>query len=97
MKSVRLVPDLAENLPADTAYTALKNKLMDFPFLTNLQKIERLHLLDNLGARKPPELELCPRGQEKNKFFLFLFLQSYLRSSGSWGGGEVYQGVDARA
>jgi hypothetical protein len=68
---VRLVPDLAENLPADTAYTTLKNRLMDSPFLTNFQKIERLHLLDNLGARKPSELlaqrlELCPRFHEAN-------------------------------
>jgi hypothetical protein len=60
MKSVRLVPDLAENLPADTAYTALKNRLMDSPFLTNFQKIERLHLLDNLGARN--RLNCSPRG-----------------------------------
>jgi hypothetical protein len=36
--------------------------------------------MEPLGARKPSELlnhmlELCPRGEEKNKFFLFLFLQ----------------------
>jgi hypothetical protein len=48
--------------------------------MTNFQKIKKLHQLDNLGARKPSELlaqmlELCPRGQEANEFFLFLFLQ----------------------
>jgi hypothetical protein len=40
--------------------------------------------MDQLGGRKPSELmnrmlEICPRSEEKNKFFLFLFLQRLLR------------------
>jgi hypothetical protein len=79
-ESVRLVLDLVETPPEENPYTALKERLLSSHQLTNFQKIEKLHQLDNLGARKPSELlaqmlELCPRGQEANEFFLFLFLQ----------------------
>jgi hypothetical protein len=48
--------------------------------LTTFQRIEALFKIEPLGGRKPSELlaqmlELCPRGQEKNPFFTFLFLQ----------------------
>jgi hypothetical protein len=47
---------------------------------TTFQQIEMLHKMEPLGARKPSELmahmlKVCPRRQEKNEFFLFLFLQ----------------------
>jgi hypothetical protein len=79
-ESIRLVLDLVETPPEGNPYTALKERLLSSHQLTNFQKIEKLHQLDNLGARKPSELlaqmlELCPRGQEANEFFLFLFLQ----------------------
>jgi hypothetical protein len=52
--------------------------------LTDFQRIKKLFQMEQLGGRKPSELmnqmlEICPRGEEKNKFFLFLFLQRLLR------------------
>jgi hypothetical protein len=78
--SVRLVLDLLENPDEDQPYTALKEKLLSSHELTNFERIEKLMQLEPLGGRKPTELlaemlELCPRGQESNMFFLFLFLQ----------------------
>jgi hypothetical protein len=78
--SVRLVLDLLEDPDQERPYTALKEKLLSTHELTNFERIERLMQLEPLGARKPTELlaemlELCPRGQESNMFFLFLFLQ----------------------
>jgi hypothetical protein len=78
--SVRLVLDLLEHPDESTPYTALKDKLLSSHELTNFERIERLMKLEPLGGRKPTELlaemmELCPRGQESNMFFLFLFLQ----------------------
>jgi hypothetical protein len=75
--SLRLVLELMENPPADTPYSALKSRLLYSHSITNFQKIERLHLLDNLGAQKLSKLlaqmlELCPRGQEAKKFIMFL-------------------------
>jgi hypothetical protein len=79
-ESVRLVLDLVEVPPEANPYTTLKARLLSSHQLTNFQKIEQLHQMGNLGDRKPSELlaqmlELCPRGQEANEFFLFLFLQ----------------------
>jgi hypothetical protein len=84
-ESVRLVLDLVETPPEDDPYTALKARLLSSQQLTNFQKIEQLHQMGNLGDRKPSELlaqmlELCPRGQVANEFFLFLFLQHLPKS-----------------
>jgi hypothetical protein len=78
--SVRLVLDLLERPDVNTPYTSLKRRLLASHELTDFQRIEKLFQLEPLGARKPSELlgemlELCPRGQEDNMFFLFLFLQ----------------------
>jgi hypothetical protein len=67
--------------PDETApYTCLKEQLLAAHKLTYFQRIEKLFKMEPLGTRKPSELlslmmEICPRGEEKNKFFLFLFLQ----------------------
>jgi hypothetical protein len=78
--SVRLVLDVLENPSATTPYTQLKARLLASHELTDFQRIEKLHQMGDLGDRKPSDLlasmlELCPRGHEANKFFLFLFLQ----------------------
>jgi hypothetical protein len=78
--SIRQVLDVVEAPHAETPYTSLKERLLLSHELTDFQRIERLFQMEMLGARKPSELmshmlELCPRGEEKNKFFLFLFLQ----------------------
>jgi hypothetical protein len=78
--SVGLVLDLLEQADATTPYTSLKHRLLAAHELTDFQRIEKLFQLEPLGSRKPSELlgemlELCPRGQEDNMFFLFLFLQ----------------------
>jgi hypothetical protein len=54
--SLRLVLELMENPPADTPYNALKSRLLYSHSITNFQKIELLHLLDNLGAEKLSKL-----------------------------------------
>lgn len=79
-ESIRTVLHLVEAPPAENPYTALKESLMSSHQLTNFQRIEKLHHMEALGNRKPSDLlhqmlELCPRGQERNEFFLFLFLQ----------------------
>jgi hypothetical protein len=78
--SVRLVLDVLENPSATTPYSQLKARLLASHELTDFQRIEKLHQMGDLGDKKPSELlasmlELCPRGHEANKFFLFLFLQ----------------------
>jgi hypothetical protein len=78
--SIRQVLDILENPDATTPYTTLKQRLLDSHELTDFQRMELLHCMEPLGARKPSELlsqmlEACPRGQENNMFFLFLFLQ----------------------
>jgi hypothetical protein len=65
---------------AETPYTVLKSRLLSSHELTVFQKIEQLHKVEPLGARRPSELlshmmKLCPRGEENNKFFWFLFIQ----------------------
>jgi hypothetical protein len=78
--SIRQVIDVVA-APDETApYTVLKERLLSSHELSDFQKIERLFQMEMLGGRKPSELmnhmlELCPRGEENNKFFLFLFLQ----------------------
>lgn len=79
-ESVRLVLDILENPSPTTPYTQLKSRLLVSHELTDFQRIEKLHQMGELGDQKPSALlasmlELCPRGQETNKFFLFLFLQ----------------------
>jgi hypothetical protein len=78
--SIRQVIDVLERPHADTPYTVLKSRLLSSHELTVFQKIEQLHKVEPLGGRRPSELlshmmELCPRGEENNKFFWFLFLQ----------------------
>jgi hypothetical protein len=75
-----LVLDVLENPSATAPYTQLKARLLASHELTDFQRIEKLHQMGDLGDRKPSDLlasmlELCPGGQEANKFFLFLFLQ----------------------
>jgi hypothetical protein len=78
--SLRQVLDVIENPHADEPYSVLKRRLMSAHDMTKFQRIEALFKMEALGGRKPSELlaqmlELCPRGEEKNPFFLFLFLQ----------------------
>jgi hypothetical protein len=78
--SLRQVLDVVENPHATTPYTALKSRLMSAHELTKFQRIDALFKVEPLGARKPSDLlaqmlELCPRGEEKSPFFIFLFLQ----------------------
>jgi hypothetical protein len=76
--SVRLVIDALESL--DRPYSALKQRLLASHELSEFQRIELLFKMEPLGSRKPSELlshmlEICPRGEERNRFFIFLFLQ----------------------
>jgi hypothetical protein len=78
--SVRLVMDTLESLDADQPYSALKQRLLASHELSEFQRIELLFKMEPLGSRKPSELlshmlEICPRGEERNHFFIFLFLQ----------------------
>jgi hypothetical protein len=82
--SIRQVLDVLERPDQTTPYTCLKERLMVSHELMDFQRIEKLFQMDQLGGRKPSELmnqmlEICPRGEEKNKFFLFLFLQQLPR------------------
>jgi hypothetical protein len=79
-ESLRQVIDVMKNPDAATPYTTLKGRLLSAHEPTTFQRIEMLYKMEPLGGRKLSELmahmlELCPRGQEKNEFFLFLFLQ----------------------
>ena len=78
-ESIRLVTNIVEN-PPEAPYTELKRVLLSSHQLTDFQRVEKLHQVEALGGRKPSELlavmlEICPRGQEDNLFFQFLFLQ----------------------
>jgi uncharacterized membrane protein YgcG len=78
--SLRQVLDVIEHPHATEPYTALKQRLLSAHELTKFQRIEALFKMESLGGRKPSELlaqmlELCPRGEERNPFFIFLFLQ----------------------
>jgi hypothetical protein len=84
-ESVRFVLDLVESPPQDTPNKALKEDLFSSHQQTNFQKID--------CARKPYELlakmkELCPRQQEINEIFLYLFLQQIPRETAHHGGGQ---------
>jgi hypothetical protein len=73
-------PNVAVEFKFIRPYTCLKERLMVSHKLTDFQRIEKLFQMDQLGGRKPSELmnqmlEICPRGEEKNNFFMFLFLQ----------------------
>jgi hypothetical protein len=79
-ESIRQVLDILEHPDVEEPYTQLKQRLLDSHEMTDFQRMEMLHRVEPLGARRPSELlshmlELCPRGQEDNMFFLFLFLQ----------------------
>jgi hypothetical protein len=79
-ESIRQVIDVLERPDPEEPYTVLKRRLLASHELTTFQRIELLHKMEPLGARKPSELlsqmlEICPSGEDKNKFFLFLFLQ----------------------
>jgi hypothetical protein len=78
--SLRQVLYVIEGPHATTPYSTLKQRLLSVHELTKFQRIEALFKMEALGGRKPSELlaqilELCPRGDEKNPFFIFLFLQ----------------------
>jgi hypothetical protein len=78
--SIRQVIDVLERPHAETPYTVLKKRLLSSHELTVFQKIEQLHKVESLASRRPSKLlshmmELCPRGEENNKFFWFLFIQ----------------------
>ena len=77
--TLRLVLDIVTSPPEETPYTALKGRILNTHQLTDYQRIEQLFQLEALGDRKPSELlaamlEICPAGEEKSKFFAFLFL-----------------------
>ncbi len=86
-ESIQSVFQLVTSPSEDEPYTALKEGLLHNHQLTDYQRIEKLHALDNLGSRKPTQLlsemtELCPQGEQQSKFFAFLFLHrlpSWLR------------------
>jgi hypothetical protein len=78
--SIRLVMDTLESPDTDRPYSALKQRLLASHELSEFQRIELLFKMEPLGSRKPSELlshmlEICPRGEERNRFFIFLFLQ----------------------
>jgi hypothetical protein len=78
--TIRQVIDVLQRPDQEQPYTVLKRRLLATHELTTFQRIEQLHKMEPLGARKPSELmshmlEICPSGEDKNKFFLFLFLQ----------------------
>ena len=73
----------ADHLPANP-YTELRRRLLSAHQLTNIQRVEQLFSLPPLAAQKPSELlaemlRLCPRGQENNAFFKYLFLNKLPR------------------
>jgi|APCry1669189000_1035189.scaffolds.fasta_scaffold93070_1 hypothetical protein len=77
--SLRLVLDLVTSPPEDDPYTCIKERLQSSHQLTDYQRIEQLLAMDALGSRRPSELlahmlELCPAGEEKSKFFAFIYL-----------------------
>jgi hypothetical protein len=79
-ESLRQVIDVIENPHATSPYTTLKQRLLSAHEMTKFQRIEALFKMEALEGRKPSELlsqmlEICPRGEEKNPFFIFLFLQ----------------------
>ncbi len=64
----------------NTPYTDLKNRILAVDELTHFQRIDRLFHMEPMGDRKPSEflnqmMDICPQGEEKSIFFLFLFLQ----------------------
>jgi hypothetical protein len=78
--SLSQVLDVIEGPHATSPYSTLKQRLLSAHELTKFQRIEALFKMEALGGRKLSELlaqmlELCPRGEEKNPFFIFLFLQ----------------------
>jgi hypothetical protein len=60
------VMDVIEDLPEDTPYTTLKERLLETHNLSNFKKLEQLFKSGQLGARKPSQLlnsmlEYCHR------------------------------------
>ena len=73
-ESIQSVYQLVTSPSEDEPYTALKEGLLHNHQLTDYQRIEKLHALNNLGSRKPTQLlsemtELCPQGEQQSKFF----------------------------
>jgi hypothetical protein len=69
---------VTEDLPEDTPYTTLKERLLETHTLSNFEKLELLFKAGQLGARKPSQLlnsmlEYCPQGEERGVFFHFMF------------------------
>ena len=82
---LRLVLNIVTSPPEDEPYLQLKARLLATNVQTDYQRIEQLMKMDALGTRKPSELlahmlEICPSGEEKSKFFAFLFCTGYLKS-----------------
>jgi hypothetical protein len=76
---LRMVLNIVTTPPEDEPYVQLKARLLATNVQTDYQRIEQLMKMDALGSRKPSELlahmlEICPGGEEKSKFFAFLFL-----------------------
>ncbi len=77
---MRLVADLVETPPAELMYNALKERLVHSHQLTDIQKVDLLVDMPDLGDQKPTQLlaamvEACPRGQENSGFMSALFLR----------------------
>jgi hypothetical protein len=83
--TVSLIADLVEADPLlANPYTELRRRLLAAHQLTDIQRVEQLFNLPPLGTQKPSELlaemlRLCPRGQENNAFFNYLFLNKLPR------------------
>jgi hypothetical protein len=77
--TINFVADFVEvPLPADP-YTQLRARLLVAHQLTDYQKVEFIKKMPSLGDQKPSELfaemlQVCPRGQEGNIFFIHEFL-----------------------
>jgi hypothetical protein len=83
--TITLISDLVEaDPPPATPYQALKARLLTAYQLTNIQRVEQLFNMPPLGGQRPSELlaemiRLCPRGQENNDLFNYLFLNKLPR------------------
>jgi hypothetical protein len=53
---LRTVLDLVTNPPEEDAYEAIKERLSEHHNLTEFQRVEKIHAMEALGGRKPPEL-----------------------------------------
>ena len=77
--TVRIVADLVAAIPPPDAYQQLKRRLISGHALTEFQRLEKLLLVQPLGAQRPTELladmmQLCPVGEVGTRLFRMLFL-----------------------